>query len=143
MKWQTDILFRTFPLDASVLVISTHTFNSIDSLRVGKKVNCLRFLEHDNSVCLSTFTCQKSGFCFQILIRTTNILTLTFNILWWRKERERRRKKNIMSIKKSTKGSCMSLFVHVDQLNKRETFDAHCINVCHQEEQEKNQNKTK
>lgn len=36
----------------------------------------------------------------------------------------------------------MSLFVHVDQLNKRETFDAHCINVCHQEEQEKS-SKTK
>lgn len=25
------------------------------------------------------------------------------------------------------------LFVHVDRLNKRETFDAHCINVCHRE----------
>lgn len=87
VKWQTDILLRLFPLDASALTI--YTQNSIDSLRicvivsvrVGKIATSLRFrFRNDNNVCCQYLLAKKNqdlGFCFQILIKPTNNHTNT------------------------------------------------------------------
>lgn len=78
------------------------------------------------SVCQKKLN-QDLGFCFQILIRPTNNHTTSY--LHYIIARLKEREKKIVSIQYRQK-EVVCLFVHVDRLNKRETFDAHCINVC-------------